>query len=112
MKCLVEKLHVSRHRRPRLPGKDRQAACPDRGRHARVRTPRRSESPPRGRGGLDELLAYREGRRWREINAADINGYIKSASGDDFSAKDFRTWHATVLAEIGVAVGTRHAQSN
>jgi DNA topoisomerase IB len=56
------------------------------------------------RGGRDELLAYREGRRWRDISAADINGYIKSASGGDFSAKDFRTWHATVLAAIGVAV--------
>jgi DNA topoisomerase-1 len=58
----------------------------------------------RRRGGLDELLAYREGRQWRDISAADINGYIKSASGGDFSAKDFRTWHATVLAAIGVAV--------
>ena len=58
----------------------------------------------RRRGGLDELLAYREGRRWRDISAADINGYINSASGEDFSAKDFRTWHATVLAAIGVAV--------
>lgn len=65
----------------------------------------------RRRGRFDELLAYREGRRWRDIGSADINGYIKSASGGDFSAKDFRTWHATVLAAIGVAVSGRAASS-
>lgn len=65
----------------------------------------------RRRGGLDGLLAYREGRRWRDISAADINGYIKSATGGDFSAKDFRTGHATVLAAIGVAVSGGAARS-
>jgi len=65
----------------------------------------------RRRSAPDELLVYREGRRWRDISAADINGYIKSASGGDFSAKDFRTWHATVLAAIGVAVSGGAARS-
>jgi DNA topoisomerase IB len=65
----------------------------------------------RRRGRLDELLAYRDGRQWRDISSADINGYIKSASGGDFSAKDFRTWHAAVLAAIAVAVSGRTAQS-
>ncbi len=52
----------------------------------------------RRRGGGEDLLAYREGRRWRDIQSGDINDYIKEATGDDFSAKDFRTWNATVLA--------------
>jgi DNA topoisomerase-1 len=30
------------------------------------------------------------------IDSADVNEYIRSISGDDFSAKDFRTWLATV----------------
>src|SRR3954447_14644812 len=58
----------------------------------------------RRRGGIDELLAYREGRRWRDVKSADINAYIKEITGEDFSAKDFRTWGATVLAAVGLAV--------
>jgi DNA topoisomerase-1 len=58
----------------------------------------------RRRSGGDELLAYREGRRWRDVRSADINAYVKEATGDDFSAKDFRTWGATVLAAVAVAV--------
>jgi DNA topoisomerase-1 len=58
----------------------------------------------RRRGGGDELLAYKAGRRWQDVRSADINAYLKQASGDDFSAKDFRTWNATVLAAIALAV--------
>ena len=32
------------------------------------------------------------------IDSADVNGYIREAVGDDFTAKDFRTWAGTVLA--------------
>ena len=56
------------------------------------------------RGGNPELLAYREGRRWRDLKSADINAYIKEITQGDFSAKDFRTWNATVLAAVGLAV--------
>jgi DNA topoisomerase IB len=58
----------------------------------------------RRRGGGDELLAYRDGRRWQDVRSADINAYLKEATGGDFSAKDFRTWSATVLAALGLAV--------
>jgi len=58
----------------------------------------------RRRGGGDELLAYRERRRWHDLRSPDINAYLKEATGDDFSAKDFRTWNATVLAAVALAV--------
>ena len=58
----------------------------------------------RRRGGGDELLAYKEGRRWLDVRSEDINAYIKDATGDDFSAKDFRTWNATVLAAVALSV--------
>ena len=32
------------------------------------------------------------------IDSADVNDYIREAAGDDFTAKDFRTWAGTVLA--------------
>jgi DNA topoisomerase I len=56
------------------------------------------------RGGLPELLAYKEGRRWVDVRSPDINAYIKDVTGEQFSAKDFRTWNATVLAARALAV--------
>ena len=69
----------------------------------------------RRRSGIDELLAYKEGRRWRDVKSADINDYVKEVTGGDFSAKDFRTWGATVLtawflALTGQASGARTAR--
>src|SRR4051794_38011541 len=58
----------------------------------------------RRRGGGPELLAYRAGRSWVDLRSPDINAYLKESTGDDFSAKDFRTWSATVLAAVALAV--------
>jgi DNA topoisomerase I len=52
-------------------------------------------------------LMRRRGERLFRIRSADINMYIKEATGGDFSAKDFRTWHATVLAAVALAVSER-----
>jgi DNA topoisomerase IB len=56
------------------------------------------------RGGGTDLLAYRNGRGWKDVRSADINDHVKALTGEDFSAKDFRTWNATVLAAVAVAV--------
>jgi len=56
------------------------------------------------------LLAYRvDGNcgSWRDIRSDDINDYLQHIIGGDFTAKDFRTWHATVLAAVALAVSTR-----
>jgi len=58
----------------------------------------------RRRGGGDELLAYKHAGRWRDVKSADINEYLKDATGLDVSAKDFRTWGATVIAALALAV--------
>ena len=58
----------------------------------------------RRRGGGEELLAYKEAGRWCDVRSPDINAYLKAATGADISAKDFRTWGATVLAAVGLAV--------
>ena len=62
-----------------------------------VRSLRRNRSPS-GR-----LLVYREGRQLHELHSSDINARFKALVGDEHSAKDFRTWQATVLAAAGVA---------
>jgi DNA topoisomerase IB len=53
-----------------------------------------------------ELLAYRAGKRWHDVRAADINAYLHEVTGGPYTAKDFRTWHATVLSSVGLAVST------
>ncbi|MFL5826603.1 MAG: DNA topoisomerase IB [Thermoleophilaceae bacterium] len=63
------------------------------------------------RGGSDELLAYRDRRRWVDVKSSDINAYLKEATGGDFSAKDFRTWNATVLAAVALAVSPNASAS-
>jgi DNA topoisomerase-1 len=52
----------------------------------------------------EQLLAYRRDDRWIELEADEVNDYLKRFSGGDFSAKDFRTWNATVLAAVALAV--------
>ncbi len=51
----------------------------------------------RRKGGGKELLAYRDGSTWRDVRSEDINAYLKDLADEEISAKDFRTWHATVL---------------
>jgi DNA topoisomerase IB len=58
----------------------------------------------RRRGGGDELLAYRdENGKWRDIKSPDIRAYVKEAAGEEYTAKDFRTWAGTVLAAVALA---------
>jgi DNA topoisomerase I len=61
------------------------------------------EAMRRRRGGPEDLLAWKEGRRWRDVRSGDINDYIKDTIGEHFSAKDFRTWSGTVLAAAALA---------
>jgi DNA topoisomerase I len=66
----------------------------------------------RRRGGGDDLLAYKDGRRWRDVRSDDINAYVKQVAGGEFSAKDFRTWNATVLAAVALAVSGPQARAS
>jgi DNA topoisomerase IB len=52
----------------------------------------------------EQLLAYRDDGHWVELAAEEVNEYLKRHSGGDFTAKDFRTWNATVLASVALAV--------
>ena len=56
-----------------------------------------------GGRALKDLLVYKDGRIWRDLVSADVNAFIKETAGEGFSAKDFRTWNATVLAAVFLA---------
>jgi len=57
---------------------------------------RRSKDDPR-------LLAYKNGRGWRAMLPELVNDYVRESTGLEATAKDFRTWHATVLAAAALA---------
>ncbi|MBI4901328.1 MAG: DNA topoisomerase IB [Actinobacteria bacterium] len=44
------------------------------------------------------LLAFRRSTGWSELTASAVNDYLSGLFGTGFTAKDFRTWNATVMA--------------
>ena len=83
---------------PAKSGRQRVAAVADPPTLAAVRSLLRSREPD------ERLLAYRDGRAWHEVRGEDLNHYLQETTGTDLTAKDFRTWNATVLAAVGLAV--------
>ncbi len=63
----------------------------------------------RRRAEGERLLAFWQHRRWHEVHGADLNAYLTMATGVAATAKDFRTWHATVLAAVALATSDRVA---
>jgi DNA topoisomerase-1 len=57
------------------------------------------------------LFAYYGGGRWHELDSDSLNEYLCGLLGREVSAKDFRTWNATVLAAVGLAVSAHAARS-
>jgi DNA topoisomerase I len=50
-----------------------------------------------------ELLQYvDEQSRQQDITSTDVNAYLRELTGQDITAKDFRTWAGTVLAALAL----------
>jgi DNA topoisomerase-1 len=66
----------------------------------------------------EDLFQYLDDDGVRQsVGSGDVNDYIREISGDDFTAKDFRTWAGTLLAvaalsEVGAWTSQRQAKSN
>jgi DNA topoisomerase I len=63
------------------------------------------------------LFRYQDGDSWCDLDARDVNQYLRKTLGVRYTAKDFRTWGgtlrlATVLAELGPAGTEREAKRN
>lgn len=71
------------------------------------------DSLKRRTGGakLKDFLVYRDGKTWKDLVANDVNAFIKETGGENFSAKDFRTWNATVVAAMSIAEHGREAKN-
>ena len=54
----------------------------------------------RRRGGPADLLAWKEGRRWRDLRSSDINDYIHESIGSEFSANTFNSVPAATTVVV------------
>lgn len=52
----------------------------------------------------EELFAFLDGEKLRDVKDRHVNDYIQSIIGDAFTAKDFRTWAGTLLCSIALAM--------
>ena len=55
------------------------------------------------RGNNQELFQFANGERFFDVKDRHVNDYIQSVVGEDFTAKDFRTWAGTLLCSITLA---------
>ncbi|MEU0492448.1 DNA topoisomerase IB [Nocardiopsis sp. NPDC006139] len=83
---------------PAKAGRCRRFECSEPGVVRVVASLQRARSP-----GQD-LFAYRVEGGWHDVADGDLNAYLREITGEDHTVKEFRTWHATVLAAVGVAV--------
>ena len=58
-----------------------------------------------------DLLAYLAPEGWHDVTSTDINSYVKEVVGGEVSAKDFRTWHGTVIAAVALAEANEKART-
>jgi DNA topoisomerase I len=57
----------------------------------------------RSDNGLDPLFSYQHGGGWRVLHSHDVSNYIAARAAGHFTAKEFRTWNATVLMALALA---------
>jgi DNA topoisomerase I len=51
----------------------------------------------------ERLMVCRTASGWIDVRADDLNARFKELVGDDYTVKDLRTWHGTVLAAVAFA---------
>jgi DNA topoisomerase I len=57
----------------------------------------------RSDNGLDALFCWQQGGAWHVLHSHDVSDYIATRAGGHFTAKEFRTWNATVLMALLLA---------
>jgi DNA topoisomerase-1 len=78
-------------------GKRRTISIADRGVRTVVRALIGSDN------GLDPLFCFRDGEGWRPLRSHQVSSYIATRADGHFTAKEFRTWNATVLMALLLA---------
>lgn len=99
----LEKRHVNLHRTDAVfdyvgkEGKRRAITVTDSAVLSTLRSLARSDN------GMDSLFVYQDGDAWHQLHSHDVSAYIAANAGGHFTAKEFRTWNATVLMALLLA---------
>ncbi len=51
-----------------------------------------------------ELFVFEDGDNLHDVKDRHVNGYIQDIIGEDYTAKDFRTWAGTLLCSIALGM--------
>jgi DNA topoisomerase I len=78
-------------------GKRRSITVTDPAVRATVRALARTDN------GLDALFSWEDHGTWRRLHSHDVSAYIAGHASGHFTAKEFRTWNATVLMALLIA---------
>ena len=78
-------------------GKRRTITVTDEAVRAVVRALIRSDN------SLGPLFCFQDGGTWRPLRSHEVSSYIATRAGGHFTAKEFRTWNATVLMALLLA---------
>jgi DNA topoisomerase-1 len=57
----------------------------------------------RSNNGLETLFSWQDAGTWHVLHSHDVSSYIAEHAGAHFTAKEFRTWNATVLMALALA---------
>jgi DNA topoisomerase-1 len=57
--------------------------------------------------GYEVFKYYDAEGHLRDVKSTDVNAYIKEVMGEEFSAKDFRTWAGTLIASVELVLAER-----
>jgi DNA topoisomerase IB len=53
--------------------------------------------------GDEALFCYENDDGWHRLHSRDVGNYLASRAGGHYTAKEFRTWNATVLMAVVLA---------
>jgi DNA topoisomerase-1 len=59
----------------------------------------------RSGNNFGSLFCFQDGVTWRPLHSNEVSSYIAANAGGHFTAKEFRTWNATVLMALYLANG-------
>jgi DNA topoisomerase IB len=62
--------------------------------------------------GTDSLFCWHDGDHWHRLRSAEVSSYIATHADGHFTAKEFRTWNATVLMALALANAGPSAESH
>ena len=54
-------------------------------------------------GGPPQLMSFQHSGTWAHVTPDEVNNFLRVEASGPFSAKEFRTWHATVIAATELA---------